>query len=294
MQRFYHIELSDIQKEKLTIAELAFVKLFNTCRWAYTKQRHPIDIFRNFKNPKNHNLLQVMETIQKYFQGLMKSGKQRNIWRELDWESSFQAWILRMSPVIDMKELAEPIHVTEEHKPRTTQQFKLPKEDEIDKRMNVYEQMEFVLSDTELKKFKTIFDYLIKDFRPQSINTFGNLYFNYHYESADYMKELLLLRIDTVTKRLENIELDTFLAWCLNNDNQCSWLLVWTFCNYFEGVDKAEKNLTKTSFDEFFKLGKYKPEPENKIIKNDYMHLSYDSNKVYSLRDIRRMVSDDG
>ena len=294
MQRFYHIKLSDSQKKGLTDSELAFVKLFNTCRWAYTNQRHPLEIFRNFKNPKNHNLIQVMETIQKYFQGLMKSGKQRNIWRELDWESSFQAWILRMSPVIDEKELDKPIHVTEENQPRTTQEYRLPKEDEIFELIEKYQQMEFVLSDEELTKFQTIFDYLIKDFRPQSINTYGNLYFNYHYESAEYMKELLLLRIDTVTKRLEKNELDTFLAWCLNNDNKCSYILVFTFCNYFVGVEKAVKDLTKTSFDEFFQVGKYKPQPENENIKNDYININYDSNKVYSLRDIRRMVADDG
>jgi hypothetical protein len=106
------------------------------------------------------------------------------------------------------------------------------------------------------------------------------------------MKELLLLRIDTVTKRLEKNELDTFLAWCLNNGNKCSWFLVWTFCNFFEGVEKAVKDLTKTSFDEFFQLGKYKPQP--KKINHDYININFDSNKVYSLRDIRRMVSDDG
>ena len=122
MQLLYKIKLTHAQRASLTEAETTFVNLFNQFKWAFIPGKvedHPINIFRNFKNPKGHDLIEEMIYIKKHLIGL-HSKRPGSVWRGLDWSKRFQNWLIRTEPRIKPDSLKDSI-LTQQPKERETQ-----------------------------------------------------------------------------------------------------------------------------------------------------------------------------
>ena len=281
--RLYRINLTENQKTELSPAELAFVQLFNICRWGFYSNRHPITIFRGLKNPKKLNLLLQLEAMRAYF-----AKSPGNVWRETDWEKGMQAWLNRASPIPDKEKLQQSL--IKPKKKKVAQQDCDP--------ISQYEQklreIDYALTDEELQTFKGLLAYLIADFDKKSLDN-GMLFFAYHGQERDYMEELLRLRIQDVCKIKD---IDIFLAWCYSIQGKYRHMLIHFFSEHVTGQVTAEKDLTHTPKDRFFatetSIAADTPKAEQKPINNDYVKINYDPNKIYTLRDIRSILQNDG
>ncbi len=275
-QLLYKINLSEKQRSELNETELTFVNLFNQFRWAYTRDRHPVTIFREMKNPKGHNLIEEMEYMKKYLVGLMKI-KPGSVWRGIDWSVSFQKWLLNTEPRARKEDLDKPI------KPKSLMYGQNSLEDKIDDRYESYFKKEFVLTADQYKKFDNYFNSLIEGFRYDSVHTYGNLHINYVYQARDYQEEVIRLRIQDLCKQELNIDL--FLGYLATRPEKCIDMLIYLFCEFLEGKVIARVKLTA-------KKDNKKPVKEKskeKVI-DRYVNIKYDEKKVYSLRDIRGLM----
>ena len=295
MDLHYKITLSDQQIETLTEEEKTFVNLFNVFRWAFRPGRvedHPINIFRNFKNPKGHNLIEEMENIKKHLTALLPK-RPGSVWRGLDWSKSFQNWLIRTEPRIKAEDLKSEIVPSKKNNSLDNN----PAENKIDRLLERCRNNDFIVSDEERKRYLSHLTYLRSDFDRRALDIKANWFFYYSFDFnlMDYMEELLRLRIQDVCSQEKDIE--KFISWVyciileatIAGGNQLD-LLIYFFAEYLTGKKVVTINHTKESTI----LDLYKE--ENKIVEelnqteNDYIKIQFNPEKVYSLRDIRGLI----
>tara|TARA_R100000664_G_scaffold30513_1_gene43161 strand:+ start:9956 stop:10834 length:879 start_codon:yes stop_codon:yes gene_type:complete len=291
MTLLYSINLTDKQKESITEEEATFVNLFNQFRWAFrpgNPEDHPINIFRNFDNPKGHNLIEEMIQIKKHLTGLL-SKRPGSVWRGLDWSKSFQNWLIRTEPRIKPDDLKEDIVKGQQKGIQ-----KRPYEDKIDLFLDSCIDYKCVITDEDQKTYLEYLARLKKDFDPRAVGRLCNWHFFYagQPEKLDYMEELLRLRIQEITDNDPDIK--KFIFWCYqimkeatNPGSNLLGLLTYFFAEYVTGKIVMTKNLTKKEIKKEIKL----PKETHRIeTDNDYVKIQYSPDKIYTLRDIRGMI----
>lgn len=282
----YNIKLSEKQELELNDHERAFVTLFNQFRWGFVpgrKEDHPINIFRNFKNPKNHDLIYEMQQIKKHLINLLEK-KPGSVWRGLDWSVSFQNWLLRTDPRIDLETLKKPIYTK---KVDDTDADKL--DHRVKDRIHGYRQMDLELSTEQVIRFKKHYGALMDGFSRESIEIYGNWYYGHYHK--EYYEELLRLRIQEIAKNEKDI--DQFLGWCFTLEGpiaKSAFFLCYCFCEYLEGKT-IKRNLTNKDIDRHLEdLHNDQITTKSKPIKDRYLNIKYDESKLYTLRDIRSLI----
>lgn len=292
MTLLYRINLSKKQMEELNETELTFVNLFNMFRWAFRpgrKEDHPINIFRNLKNPKNHNLIDEMEHIKNYLSDLHKK-RPSGVWRGLDWSQSMQNWLLKTAPRIDSKEIQREIIPSKRSNIENGEDLDnryYPFGREIEKIILKLEKMEFVASESQIQRFRNHIDRLRVGFAVESIDLYHTWFYFYPGVLFDYFEELLRLRIQSICR--EEPDMDMFISYLLGFHEY--HILGYFFLQHIKGKKTVTRNLTRKSLREIQGLEK-KDENKKSNEKSEYIKVNWDENKLYSISDIRKTLED--
>ena len=274
----YRIDLTKEQDDLLDDIERTFVNLFNQFRWAYVpsgKHNHPINIFRNFQNPKGHDLIEEMQQIKNHLIKCLKN-KPGSVWRGLDWAKSFQNWLIRTEPRIKIEDLKEEIQVQKD-----SQFGDKNAEDRIDSKVNYYLKSDLILDDTEKNHCVALLKRCKHGFNDLAVTKYKSWHLWYPYSNfQNYYEELIRIRIQNIC--LEEKNIDNFLIY-LGTVEQ--YLLLEFFCQHLYGDVSVKKDLTKLSLRDLH----YHPNQEEPE-KVEFMKIGYDEKKVYSIRDIRGLL----
>jgi len=296
MKLLYKINLTDAQRESLTETEATFVNLFNQFRWAFVPGKvedHPINIFRNFENPKGHNLIEEMIHIKKHLTGLLTK-RPGSVWRGLDWSKSFQNWLIRTEPRIKPESLKEDIVPGQPEKVQKT-----PYEDKIEIYLEQCMTYECTITQADVKKFAGYLATLKEGFDPVAVGGKSNhaLLWHLYYASdsvkMNYYEELLRLRIQEITDN--DPEIRKFIFWCYSIIEDATQrgqivldLITYFFAEYITGKVVVDKNYTKKPLKkEAITKQKETAEP---VEESEYVKIQFDTEKIYTLRDIRGLI----